>query len=245
MVFSDTTNKNGLIQTIEEYSNLSDGAITSDDTLLKKTTARVNDTLSEIITEIMMAQDNFDWDDPTRSDFPIATTPLVAGQRDYQFDNLSFLKLKRLDVAYDGVNYYRGVPFDSASYQDGLGNDSLVDNKFNKADPHYDPKAFGFWLYPRATAADVAAGGLIRVEFTRSFDPFTYDDTVKEPPIDSPFHELIAIGAALKYAVIKDEKKAVNLNTLWQTGLKKLGEYYGKRDEDFNLTLNPQLERYT
>lgn len=245
MVFSDTTTKNGLIQTIEDYSNLADGVISGDTTLLQKTTVRVNETINDIILEIMKCQDNFDWDDPTRTDYAVATTPLFANKRDYQFDNLSFLKIKRMDVTWDGVNWHRATSFDSATFERGLGNDSQTDGFFQLTEPKYDPKSNGFWLYPRATQVQEDAGASVRIEFTRAFDPFTFDDTTKEPPIASTFHELIAIGAAMKYVLIKDEAKAKNLVALYDRGLARIREFYGRRDEDAQLVFNPIIPNFS
>lgn len=243
MVYSDTTTKNGIIQRIEAHGELGDGVISGDTDLLKMFTVNVNESLNEIILEIMLAQDSFDWDDPTRTDYPVATTPLIAGQRDYQFDGLSFLKIKRVDVSWDGSKYYRATPFDSGAYQGGLGNDIDVDGNFPKTEPRYDPKSFGFWLYPRATAAEVAAGGKIRIEYIRAFDAYTYDDTTKEPPVASPFHDLIAIGAALRYNRLS-EKTRQNLTKMWEQGILRLRSYYGKRDEDMTLVFNPIIQNY-
>lgn len=232
MVFSDTTNKNGILQRIEDYTNLGDGVITGDTTLLAKTTANVNEIVHELTNEIMLQNDSFDWDDPYKTDYPIATTPLVADQRDYQFDSISFLKLKRVDITYDGTNYYRAEAFDSASWDKGLGNDSLTDDYFEKTKPKYDPKGFGFWLYPRANAADVTAGGLVRIEFSRSFSEFETSDTTQEPPVDRPFHETIAIGAAAKYMLMKGDQRAAGLFTLYENGKAKMLDHYSKRNED-------------
>jgi hypothetical protein len=243
MVYNDTSNKNGIIQRYERHSQLGDGVVSGDTTLLKQVTADINETVHELTNEIILAHDNFDWDDPYRTDYPVATTPLTLN-RDYQFDNISFLKIKRVDVSYDRVNYYRANAFDSATYQEGLGNDTNTDANFSKTNPFYDPKGFGFWLYPKASQADIDAGGLVRVEFFRTFDEYTYDDTTKEPPIDRPFHDLIAIGAALKNPTLTD-KQYQKLQLLWQTGLKKIGEHYGSRNEDFPLSINPQLQDYS
>lgn len=244
MNFSDTTNKNGLIQRCERYTNLGDGVISGDSTLLAYFTADINETLYDIITEIMMSQDTFEWDDPTLTTFPVATTPLVASQRDYQFDNISFLKLRRVDVSYDGTNYYRANPFDSSSYLAGMGNDTSVDGNFSKTDPKYDPKAFGFWLYPMANATDVANGGKIRIEFTRAFDEYTTDDTTKQPPIDRPFHDLIAIGASQKWAATKGSENKNELLAMYREGIDALKRYYNNRNEDMDLVMNPQFDDY-
>lgn len=241
MVFNDTTNKDGILQRVEDYTNLGDGAITDDDTLLKKFTANVNETVHELTTDIMLLQDSFDWDDPNKTDYPIATTPLVADQRDYQFDSISFLKLKRVDISYDGTNWYRATAFDSGSYDKGLGNDSLTDAEFDKSTPQYDPNAFGFWLYPRASADDVTNGGTIRIEYSRSHTAYASDDLTKEPPIDRPFHDLIAIGAALKWAVMKGDSSANNLASLFEAGKEKMIQHYSKRNEDRILTFKTSL----
>ncbi len=239
MQFSNTTLKNGVIQRIEDHTQLGDGVISGDETLLKKMAANVNETLYDLTTEIMILNDSFEWDDPYKSDYPIATTPLIAGQRDYQFDNISFLKLKRVDVSYDGVNYYRATPFDSASYfgERGLGNDTVTDEDFEKTNPMYDPKAFGFWLYPRASAADVANNGKIRIEYSRTFDEFSHTDTTKEVPIDRNFHDLVAIGASLKWPQLTAENYN-KLSLAYATGLERFRKHYSKRNEDRFLVFN-------
>ncbi len=235
MVYNDTDNKTGIIQRIERHTQLGDGVISNDDTTLKQVTADVNETVYELTTEIMLQQDSFDWDDPYKTDYPIATTPLVAGQRDYQFDSISFLKLKRVDVTFDGSTWYRGTAFDSASLDEALGNDSAVDATFTASEPFYDPKAFGFWLYPRATAEQVALGGSIRIEYSRGHTEYVYSDTTKEAPIDRTFHELIAIGAALRWPGLSTEQYQ-KLQNLYITGKDRMIQHYAQRNEDTFLT---------
>lgn len=253
MQFSNTTTKAGLIQRYERHTQLGDGVVSGDNDFLRIATSDINETLYEMTNEIILHDDNFEWDDPYKTDYPIATTPLVADQRDYQFDSISFLKLKRVDVSWDGTNYYRATPFDSGAYFDGLGNDTEVDKNFNKTDPKYDPKSFGFWLYPRASAADVTAGGEIRIEFTRSFTEFAYDDTTAEVPIDRPFHDLVAVGAALKNPDISNDQYNKLLNRFgvkqpngeWTGEMGKMLAHYGSRNEDSQLVFNPQIDNYS
>ena len=256
MQYNDTTNLDGIIQRYERHSLLGNGVVSSDTTLLKQTTADVNETLFELTSDIIVSRDDFDWDDPYKIDYPIATTPLVAGQRDYQFDNISFLKLKRVDVTYDGTNYYRAEPFDSATYKEGLGNDDEVDSHFSKTQPFYDPKSFGFWLYPRANASEVALGAKVRIEYTRAYDEYTYDDTTKEPPIDRPWHDLIAIGAALrnpnlpadqfqKLKMLYGDRIPTGRGFTFTGGRAAMVASYGSRNEDHALVISPQLQSYT
>jgi hypothetical protein len=256
MEYSNTTLKNGLIQRYERHSLLGDGVVSGDTVLLKQVTADINESVYELTSDIIVSCDDFDPDNPYATDFPIATTPLIAGQRDYQFDNISFLKLKRLDITWNGTNWYRAGVFDSATFPHGLGGDTEVDAYFNKTEPKYDPKSFGFWLYPRAVQSEVDAGAKARAEYVRAYEEYTYDDTTQEPPIDRPFQDLIAIGAALRNPTLPADQyqklKALygeRINTpngvVFTGGRAAMVAHYGKRNEDFAMDINPQLQSYT
>ena len=171
-------------------------------------------------------------------------------------DSISFLKIKRVDITYDGTNYYKGEPFDSATYREGLGDDDKTDTNFSKTAPQYDPKSFGFWLYPMASADDVTAGAKARMEFARAYTEYVYGDTTKEAPIDRPFHDLIAVGAALRNPGLPSDqyKKLQNIfgvksmtsrGAIWSGGMGLMLAHYGSRNEDFAMDINPQLETYT
>lgn len=244
MQFSDTTNLNGLIQKCEDYTGIGNGNISGDSITLKKFASNINEALYDLIIELMKAQDDFEWDDFAKTDYPIGFAALTTN-RDYTFPaSLGLLTIKRLDITWDGTNYYQATPIDSGEMKHGLGNSDTEDSYYSLTDPRYDPKANGFWLYPRATAAQVAAGAKFRIEFTREFNEFTSSDTTDEPPIDRPFHDLVAIGAALKWAVMKDAKRAQNLKTLYEEGLMKLRTYYGRRNTDAQLLFNPMIDSY-
>lgn len=244
MQFSDTSNYTGLIQKCEDYTGIGNGNITGDSITFKKFASNINEALYDLIIEIMKAQDEFDWDDFSRTDYPIGYA-LLTTNRDYTFPaSLGFLTIKRLDISWDGTNYYQATPIDSGEMKFGLGNADTEDTYFSLTEPRYDPKANGFWLYPRATAAQVAAGAKFRIEFTREFTEFTSSDTTDEPPIDRPFHDLVAVGASLKWAVMKDATRAQNLKTLYDEGLVKLRTYYGRRNTDSQLLFNPMIDSY-
>lgn len=244
MQFSDTTNLNGLIQKCEDYTGIGNGNISGDSITLKKFASNINEALYDLVIEIMKSQDEFDWDDFSKTDYPIGYASLTTN-RDYTFPaSLGFLTIKRLDISWDGTNYYQATPIDSAEMKFGLGNADTEDSYFSLTEPRYDPKANGFWLYPRATSAQVAAGAKFRIEFTREFTEFSSSDTTDEPPIDRPFHDLVAIGAALKWAVMKDATRAQNLKTLYEEGLMKLRTYYGRRNTDSQLLFNPMIDSY-
>lgn len=244
MVFSDTTNLNGLIQRCEDYTGIGNTNISGDAITLKKFTANLNEALYELIVKIMKSQDEYDWDDVNYTDYPIGTSPLTTN-RDYTFPtSMKFLTIKRLDITWDGTNYYQATPVDSAQMKFGLGNASDEDSNFSLTEPRYDVKSNGFWLYPKATAAQVTAGAKMRIEFTREFDEFTSGDASQEPPVDRPFHDLVAIGGSIKWAVMKDQVRAQNLKSLYDEGIEEMRTYYGRRNTDSQLIFAPAIPNY-
>jgi len=89
--FSDTTNKNGLIQRCETYTGLGDGGISGNAVLLKQFTALLNSATYKAITMIFDSQDDWDFDDNSiTTTYPIVTRALVAGQRDYKFTSVQW-----------------------------------------------------------------------------------------------------------------------------------------------------------
>lgn len=241
MVFNDTSTKGGILQRIEFTLGMPDGAITGDSTLLAHITSLVNEVYYDVVMEILRSQDSWDFDDSNHTDYAIASTPLVAGQRDYIFPTtLNMLRIKRVDVTYDGTNYYKATPIDSALFGDGVGNTSTEDDNFSKTMPAYDVKANSIWIYPLATADEVSAGAKVRIEFLREIDDFTTADTTQEPGIDRPWHELLPLGASMKYAVMRNMENARSLKVLYDERMQSLRNYYMRKvDEGFSYLGTP------
>lgn len=245
MVFNDSSLVTvGLIQRCEDWTGIGDGGISGDSTTLKKFTAHINEALSDVSIEIMRSHDGFDPDDTNFTDYPAGTFPLTTN-RDYVFPaSMNFLSLKRVDVTYDGTNYYKATPIDSSEIT-ALGNATAEDANFSTTSPRYDPKSNGFFLYPKATAAQVAAGATARIEFTREFDEFASTDTTQEPGIDRPWHDLVAIRASMKWAAMKDANKYKVLMGEWMNGVAAMRDRYGTKNKDEQLMFTPFVPNYS
>jgi len=190
---------------------------------------------------ILASLDDWDFDDSNNTDYPVATTSLVASQRDYTFPtSLKILTIKRVDVSYDGTNYYEATPFDSSAPTFGLGNDSLTDANFSTSKPFYDLKANAIWLYPAATANT----GTLRIEFYRDISEFASTDTTKTPGFDTPFHRLLSLGAAYDYAMARGLETAPNIGTQLADMEIRMKQYYGKKDMDSHIALNSAYISY-
>lgn len=188
---------------------------------------------------ILDSIDGWDIDDATRTDYAIITTPLVAGQKDYTLPaSLKAVKIKRVDVTYDGSTYYKCEMYDSGITGLGLGNNTNTDARFSKAKPFYDLQSNAIFLYPSPSAADITNGAKLRVEYTRELVEFTLSDITggtKIPPVDEPFHFMFALGLTFDYASSKGAELADVKQDVWAE-LKDyeamLRKQYGTKNQD-------------
>lgn len=196
---------------------------------------------------ILQSQDDWDFDDLNHADFAELTTPLVASQRDYTLPaNEKVLKIKRVDICYGGTGgtCYRAEPIDAGEFDYGIGNDTNLDAQFSKDSPRFDIKKNSIWIYPRATAADVTAGGIIRAEWTREIVEFEAADTSQEPGFVEPFHRMLSIGAAYDYAVANALHNKDDLLRLLADYEARIKQYYGSKNEARNYTVTPMYVNY-
>lgn len=223
----------------------------------------------KIVSMILESQDDTDWEDTRQTNYPIATRALVSAQRDYSFATTSWslqgkeggagtanvallpLKIKRVDIAYDGVNYFRATPFDNGVPATGFGNPTTEDLNMIKQAPNYDVKYNSISIYPLPSASDVASAAKIRIEFERDVVVFTTADYTTDPTdstvipgIDSPFHMMIAYGAAYEYANANDLPQLENIKNDLQDWEARLRQAYGRKDKDTMLALRPAYDSY-
>lgn len=205
--------------------------------------------LQKVVQMIMQAQDCWEWDDINQTDYPIATTSLVASQRDYALPaSLKILRLRRVDITYDGTNWYRAEPWDSTETGLGLGNDANTDNNFDKTKPYYDITNNSIFVYPMATASDVAAGAKLRIEFQREPIEFTSSDFTtgtKLPPFDAPLHSMLAWGMVYDWSIANNLKQ---LKADAQGELQELEQrlkwHYGRKNIDRQFVMKAAFIDY-
>src|ERR1051326_6234901 len=119
------------ISEINSFVTLRTGADTNAFTAANRLIS-TNRWMHKVWTMILTSQDGWDVDDLNQTDYPVATTPLVASQRDYTIPtSLKALKIKRVDVTYDGSTYYKCEPWDSSETGEGLGNATNTDPRFS------------------------------------------------------------------------------------------------------------------
>lgn len=235
MVKSDTSNRfNGLIQRCEDICGLGATGITGNATLYSQFIGWLNQWNRTGASMAIMAWDGADFDDKAYTTKPSGT---FAGttNRDYNFgESYKMLKIKLVNVTYDGTNWYPATPFDMSDYYKLATKDPNIDTNFDNSRPKYDERANGFDLYPLFTAAQVSAGASVYVEFFRApqdFDTTSGTDTY-EPALDLQFHHFPAIGASWEYCKLFKQDQAEILQ----------GDLYGARTARGLLIRNGMIQ---
>lgn len=213
----------------------------------------INIWYQKVVDMIFASQDDSDFDDARNTNYPVQTTPMIANQRDYTMPvSEKVLKIKRVDITYDGVHWYRANPMDTGSFPYGIGftqassTDSIFDSNFIRENPTYDISYGALWIAPMPIASDVTNGGKIRVEWERNVNVFTsadytsvLTDSTVVPGFDAPFHPILAYGAAFDFATSRQLPQLAQITTGLQDWEARLRAAYGRKDLDMRLNLQP------
>lgn len=242
MKFSDTTNKNGLIQDCEELLEMGDAAISGDTTLLKVFTHKINQAmLNEVIPTIIEMQAGWNWDDSNYTDFPRAVGNLVAGQGDYTLpiasggaDQETFLQLEDIGILDSNGDEYTLTP---TIDQDAELN-RLYETSGKPRLYKLNGKSIKMWPAPSSTDTTLSSG--LIVYYQRTQDEFTTSDTTQQPGFATPFHRLLSIIACIDYAGTKKglEHKLPALIEKRDKLIERLKQFYGKRNQEAKLGLD-------
>jgi hypothetical protein len=230
MQFSDTTNKDGIIQDCESIlfgDNY--GQITDDANLLATFTRNSNRALDRATSLIFDADGRWDWDDKNRTDYPIAVTDLVSGQSDYRF-NVSHLKIDQIEIRNESDSTWRKLK--SINRTDFSKPLSEV---YGKGAPIvYTKIADAFFLYPEPNYS--VTNGL-KVYFQRAASYFEATDTTKEPGFAKLYHRLISLWASYDYASVNGMPIARVLRDEILVMEQELQNFYSFRSSDEHITL--------
>lgn len=201
MIFNDTTNRQGIIQAQEDTTGLGATGITGNTTLFQQFTRWTNQWNKIEAAYAILAFDGHDIDDLNYTTLP---SGYFDGNttREYDFSSVyKMLKIKLVNISYDGTNYVPANVLDDAQRLDIAVKDPNVDSKFSAQSPKYDLFANGIRIYPKFTQAQVDAGAKVYAEFFRTPRDFATTGTDDwEPCFDSPFHHLSVLGPAFEYA---------------------------------------------
>lgn len=199
LVFSDTTTNKGIVQMYERECGFDLGDVSGNTTRLKNLTADVNLALDDFIQLALSSSGTWQFDDSNHGDYPIITTNLVSGQRDYTFTtdeggNL-ILDIYKVLIAQPDGTYVEIQPVDSQSQKD---TETLTDGQNETGTPtRYDKTANGIFL-DLIPSYNYTNG--LKVYINREGSYFTYTDTTKKPGVPGLFHKYFYLKPALDYS---------------------------------------------
>lgn len=215
MPFSDTTNKNGILQTIERWTNLTDGAITGDSVLIKTITASVNDAFNTILPLLLSFSDYLKWDDVNNTDQPIGTFNIVSGQSDYTIaqdaNSLDILNIAKIRILASAVGT---IYFDikEMTMDDPYALEAMQPNAYSIGVPaRFLKRGNTIYLWPQP---NYSATSGVKVFFERQPSYFVSTDTTKKPGIPRNFHILLALYPALEYTLTNDSTNSALITRL-------------------------------
>jgi len=233
LAYSDTTNKDGIIQQIERTVGFDDGGISDNSNLLKYFTGLVNQALDKVFAIIFDVGGTWQFDDSNHTKYPEITTDLVASQRDYNFTtdqqgNL-ILDIYRVFVKYPSTaaGYNEIYPVDK---QRDKGTQGLYDEVDTEGVPYYyDKTANGIFLdlIPEET---VTLG--LKILINREGSYFVSTDTTKIPGFAGLFHEFLVLDPAYTWARNKSLPQREALMRDRSVMEEKIRDHYSNRERD-------------
>lgn len=229
--FNDTTNKQGLIQSLEDsvmggnYGSISDNA-----SLLARFTRYINNALDQITVLILDSDNRWQYDDSNHTDQPIGKTNLSNGVATYSFDP-THIKVLGADVLVNG-KYQPLEPIDTRDIrQTGQSETEFLST--NGIPQYYDVFGGTINLYPAPDTTQVDATNGLRLRFQRNPSYFSATDTTKAPGIPSIFHPLVAKMAKHEYLSDNSEfQKANDVLREVEIGKQQLQAFFSKRNVD-------------
>lgn len=192
---------------------------------------RVNIAYEEVVGLILGVDGKWQFDDTNYTNFPIATTTLVASQQDYTF-NSAHLEIEGVSVLDNTGIWHKLTPIDD---KDDIGIDPAEFLKDDGMPIYYDKQGRSLLLYPAPATGRVTLAAGLKVFFKRTADLFTSAQVTtgtKEPGFASPFHVILAYKAALPYAQsYKPQRVPMIINEINRLE-KEIVKHYGRREQD-------------
>lgn len=251
MNYSDTVNKNGLIQECEFWTNLGDGTISGDAVLLPQFTNRINRAFDRVMPRVLSHDTNQRWDDVNHPTHPIGTADIISGQNDYTFLadsagnsvlNITKILAMSSSTTQYGIELYKVIP-GAAMNVPGVtsGRIGTIDSSdetrvlspltSDVGQPiKYVERGNTFFVWPIPNFS-ATAGFKIFFERTQSY--FVSTDTTKQPGIPAIFHPLLAMYASKDWLALHKAGNTVLLQYLDQEIQKledNLDDMIGKRN---------------
>lgn len=238
--FNDSVASKGLVQQYEFEIGANAADVSGNTTRLKQFAAAVNIAYDNFLRIALNASGTWQFDDSNQTDYPIITTNLVSGQRDYSFTtdgsgNL-ILDIYRVFVADSSGVFSEIYPVDVQEPRSDTV--SFADGRNASGTPtRYDKTANSIFL--DVIPSYNYTNGL-KLYVNREPSYFVYTDTTKKPGVPGDLHKYFYLKPAAEHA---RRNNLANKNDLANEVLKMegddlrnipgtIGTYFASRNRD-------------
>lgn len=222
----------GIVQIYEKEAGFNLGDISGNTTRLKELTADINMAMDDFMFIALRASGDWQFDDSNQTSYPIITTNLVSGQRDYPIiadtdGNLVLDIYKVLVLPSATSTLYQ--PIEPIDAQSDDWNNIQMNLTATGVPYQYDKTANGIFLDP-IPGYNATAG--LKVYVNREASYFIFSDTTRKPGVPGLFHRYFAIKPAMEYARRKSLASYQGLAMEVAQMEKNIEKYFGKREKD-------------
>lgn len=233
MQFSDTTNRTGIVELLEDLTNTQ--SATDSSYPLATKTRDINNAFANYNMIAQKSSGGWESDDTNQVDYPVITTNLVSGQQDYSFttdeQGNQILDIYRVEIADATGIFTHVLPLD----ENELRGTSLTEfMKTSGTTIFYRKTANGIFLYA-PTSYNYSNG--LKIYYARTPTYFTSSDTTKKPGIPDMFHEYLAMRPAYFYALKTGQATAQAYGNEMLAIEDRIGDYYSNRSRDVKTAI--------
>jgi hypothetical protein len=194
-------------------------------------------------TEIVESQDEWEFQGET------ATTDLVADQQEYPFPS-DILKIKRIEITYDGTNWYRANIWDISERGSSIDSEHISD--FSEEEPYAELFNGSVFMYPVPDEAQTAGLKIwyseeIVGEDSNGDDITSFSTSTDKPKIREAFQRGLILGA------VKDNAQKYQNWDLFKISdneqekiISRMKQFYSNRIQDRKIIVKTasKLENY-
>ena len=184
----------------------------------------------------LMWRNTSDWefDDKNYATLPIATTNLVANQKDYTLPTEA-LDVQRVEAKDSSGKFVLLRQIDKEKIKDSLTEYQKTGGIPNE----YDVFGNSISIYPVSSSSQTAG---LKLYLSRDISEFASTDTTKEPGIQETLHPYLAYGSALDYAISKnmDKEKVRKLQDEVNKYELEISDYAAKRNRGTKPNIRPK-----
>jgi hypothetical protein len=221
MQFNPTDKSISLVGDID-FLLFGDSSVLNTDYSLIDRTRNINIAYDETVAELYRADPNYKWDDTTNTDFPIATTDLIANTDHYVLLD-SALVIHKVRIKDAQGNWITLTPKLRSELTDTELNATGTPDKYFKIDNAVFP----------LPVPDYGATAGVELAFQRGGNHFASTDTDDSPGFNLQFHQILSISAALRYAMANGmSEKTKTLQEMKEDIRSKMVEHYQLRSPD-------------